>query len=333
MSVFDFKNFIGDNQEETTKIEEQIIIKPGENHQQEVAIPEQVITPHPGLVANRFFDVDQFVKELYVKTSKQNKERTANQKYMSSYDVSSLCIGNVLYKLRNTPIRNYANRWAPITLRGYIGSAIHEFIQENSNQFTESEVSLKIPSIKYSGRLDNMINDNVLVEIKSLPYNDYRKIVKIRTPRINDFYQTLSYKYILENHLEEAMKDTKPKRTPGPKLHKYNIEYIQFIYVAHDILASDVESLDEAISMVSHVKKLLNSKHNTFYFMSNLLLDLKQFDLTQHMSYVVRKIERVNYYLDNNLDVASDDEFLDNGKCFFCLFGEVCPHKKKRKKK
>jgi hypothetical protein len=321
LSVFDFKNFIGDNQEETTKIEEQILIKPEESHQQ----PQPDLAPE-----NRFFDADQFVKELYVKTTKQNKERTLNQKYMSSYDVSTLCIANVLYKLRDIPIKNYANRWAPITLRGYIGSSIHDFIQENSNQFTEQEVSLKIPSIRYSGRLDCMINNNVLVEIKSLPYNDYRKIVKTRTPRINDFYQTLSYKYILENYLEEARTNTEVKRTPGPGLDYYKIDYIQFIYIAHDILASDVESLDEAISIVSQVKKALNSKHNTFYFMSNLLLDLSQFDLTAHMSYVTRKIERINYYMDNNLDVASDDEFLDNGKCFFCLFGEVCPYKKRK---
>ena len=48
------------------------------------------------------------------------------------------------------------------------------------------------------------------------------------------------------------------------------------------------------------------------------------------MDHVKNKIDRVNYYMDNNLEVALDDEFVDPSKCFFCLFGDVCPHKKRR---
>lgn len=286
--------------------------------------PEQV----SDLAATNYFDLDLFVKELYQKTSKKNRENIEKQKYMSSYDVATSCIQNIVNKIRNVPVKSYANRWAPITLRGYIGTAIHDFIQENTNQFTENEISLKVPSIKFSGRIDDMIGNNVLVELKSLPYKEYCKIIKTKKPRINDFYQTLSYKYILENHLEEAKKDTETTRSPRPIQDKYNIDHIQFVYVAHDILAHDIESLDEAVSIVDQVKKILKSKHNTFYFMTNLLLDLSQFDITDHMKYVKDKIERVNYYLDNNLEVRKDDEFIDNSKCFFCLFSDNCTHRK-----
>jgi len=62
-------------------------------------------------------------------------------------------------------------------MRSTIGTAIHDFVQSNTNQFTESEVSLKIPSIKFSGRLDNLIGPNILVEIKSCTYSDYEKLL------------------------------------------------------------------------------------------------------------------------------------------------------------
>jgi len=321
-SNLDFKNFIGNNQS--------INKEPEAIKKTEVVTPVQVpIKETPDLAPN-FFDLDKFIKELYVKTSTRNKENIQNQQFASSYDISSACILNIIHKLRNTPIKNYANKWAPITLRGNIGNSIHHFVQDHSDQFTEDEVSLKVPSIRFSGRIDDMIGNNVLVEIKSMPYNDYRKVIKTKAPRINDFYQTLAYKYILENHLEEAKNDTTKTRSPRPKQSSYKIDYIQFIYVAHDILAYDIDSLDEAIEVVRKVKKTLNSKHNTFYFMTTLLLDLSTFDISQHMAYIENKIKRINHYMDNNLEVASDDEFVDPSKCFFCLYSSICPHKKRR---
>jgi len=98
-------------------------------------------------------------------------------------------------------VKSFADKWLPILLRSTIGTAIHEFIQSNTNQFTEGEVSLKIPSIKFSGRLDNLIGPNILIEIKSCTYADYEKIIRTRKPRVSDFYQAIVYKYILENIL------------------------------------------------------------------------------------------------------------------------------------
>jgi len=323
-----FQDFIGGDQTKPKEPAEKIL---------DPVIPTPTPTPKdeqpdlaPKKEENRFFDLDVFIKELYVKTATRNELNIKNQKYMSAYDVSSSCITNIIHKLRSTPVKNYADRWAPIALRGTIGKAIHEFIQENTKQLTEEELSLKVPSIRFSGRFDGMIHNNVLLEIKSLPYKEYCKIIKNKTPRIDDFYQTLSYKYILENHLQESKTHNEPTRSPKPTQNNYKIDFIQFIYVAHDIMAADVDSLGDALAMVDHVKKLLNSKHNTFYFMSNLLIDLRSIDITAHMNYITSKIERVNYYMDNNLNVRADDEFIENGKCFFCLFSNGCPHRKQK---
>lgn len=310
MSEFNFTDFIGNDKTITETVS---------------------ITPSPDLAAtnkienNRVFDLDLFIQETYDSNTARNKVAIEKQNYMSSYDIASGCIGNIVYKIRNTPIKNYASKWLPIVLRSYLGNAVHSFIQENSKQFTEQEVSLKVPSIKVSGRLDCLINNDTLVEIKSLPYSDYRKLIKNKAPRQNDFYQTLLYKYLLENHLDELKTHTEETRTQKPMLDSYNIRYIQFLYVVHDIMASDIESLGEAIECVKHVKKVLNSASNTFYFVSNLLIDLENYDLTPYMLYITNKIQKVNHYLDNNLDVSKEDS--DNKACFFCLHSEICPHK------
>lgn len=312
MSEFNFDNFISANQSDN-KFNETVIPVPDL-----AAIPQE---------QNRLFDLEEFINETYNKSTNKNKDAIERQKYMSSYDVASSCINNIIYKIRNTPVKNYASKWLPIVLRSYLGNSVHNFIQENSKQFTEQEVSLKVPSIRFSGRLDCLINNDVLVEIKSLPYPDYKKIIKNKTPRPNDFYQTLTYKYILENHLTETKTHKEETRTQKPLLDNYNIKYIQFIYVVHDIMSSDIESLDEAIKCVDHVKKVLNSAHNTFYFTASLTIELDNYDLDPYMTYIKNKIARVNYYLDNNLDVSKEDEYTDKNACFFCIYPEICPHK------
>jgi len=317
MSEFNFNNFVGINKSENTPIETPVL---------QPLFPD-LAAKQENIEKNRVFDLDLFIQETYDKNTQKNKDAIENQSYMSSYDIASSCISNIIYKIRNTPIKSYASKWLPIVLRSYLGNAAHSFIQDNSKQFTEQEVSLKVPSIRVSGRLDCLINSDVLVEIKSLPYSEYKKIIKNKVPRINDWYQCLLYKYILENHLDEAKNHIEETRTQKPKLDKYNIRYIQFIYIVHDIMSSDIESLDEAIACVKHVKEVLNSKHNSFYFTSNLLIDLENYDLTSYMAYISGKIQRVNYYLDNNLDVSKDDEYIDTKACFFCLYPEICPYK------
>jgi len=147
------------------------------------------------------FNIDVFNQELFEKSEQKNQLYREAVQNINAYDISSGCIREIFYKLTNTPVKSFADKWLPILLRSTIGTAIHEFIQSNTNQFTEGEVSLKIPSIKFSGRLDNLIGPNILIEIKSCTYADYEKIIRTRKPRVSDFYQAIVYKYILENIL------------------------------------------------------------------------------------------------------------------------------------
>jgi len=273
------------------------------------------------------FNIDKFNQELFEKSSVKNKLYRETIQNISAYDISSGCIRDIFYKLTNTPVESFADKWLPILMRSVIGTAIHEFIQSNSNQFTEHEVALKIPSIRFSGRLDNLIGPNILTEIKSCPYSDYEKIIKTRKPRVSDFYQTMVYKYILEKYIEEARDPNIPirKGASKPKFEKYDIQTIQFIYVAHDITATDVESFGEILSRIKDLKRLLNSKSNSFFFMTTLIIDSINDVAEKYIEYVENKIKYINYYVDNNIIPPADDPFIDTKACFFCLYSRgVC---------
>ena len=247
---------------------------------------------------------------------------------MSAYDVASGCIGNIVMKILNYPIQDYSSSWLPVKMRGHIGEGIHNFIQEESDQFTEIEASLKIPSIHFSGRLDAMIGNNNLIEIKSCTYDDYKKIIKNHQPRVNDFYQLMTYKYMLENYLEEAQRQPRENlRSDPPKQKEYNIDTLQIIFVCHQIFAADSDSVGSALAEIKKIKQLLNSKRNQFYFMTALTIDLTKLDINQYLDPIKRKIERVNHYVSLNELPDKNDEFIDTHACFFCLYGQNCPYK------
>ena len=271
----------------------------------------------------QLFDLKQFGNELKEKSEIKNKKYIEYAENISAYDIAVNCIRNVVYKLKNTPIESYADKWLPLSMRSTIGTAIHEYLQSNSSQFTEQEVSLKIPSIRFSGRLDCLINNNVLVEIKSVPYKDYQTIIKKQTPRTNDFYQCMVYKYILENYIQEAKNpDIKIREgSSKPKYNSYNIKYMQFIYVAHDLIAADIEDLSESLKMITTLKQTLNSKKNEFFFITSLNIDTDCCD--KYLEYIKTKIQHINYYMDSNKLPPENDPFIDK-KCFFCLYNKVC---------
>lgn len=272
------------------------------------------------------FNIDTFIKELYERSSVRNQLYRESIQNISAYDISSGCIREIIYKLANTPVESFADKWLPILMRSTIGTAIHEFIQNNTNQFTEREVSLKIPSIRFSGRLDNLIGPNNLIEIKSCPYSDYEKIITTRKPRVSDFYQSVTYKYILENHLEEA-RDPKieiRKGTVKPKFDKYEIKTVQFIYVAHDVTATDVDSFAEILERIKQLKRLLNSKSNSFFFITTMVVDLTNGVAAPFMEYVSNKIKAINHYMDIQQLPNMDDPYIDKKSCFFCLYKRIC---------
>lgn len=272
------------------------------------------------------FNIDEFTRELQEKSENKNQVYREAVQTINAYDISSGCIRDIIYKLTNTPVESFADVWLPVLLRSTLGSAVHEFIQGNTNQFTETEVSLKIPSIKMSVRLDALIGPSILVEIKSCTYSDYSKIITDRKPRISDFYQAMTYKYMLENYLEEAKNPEIPLRrnSKRPALDNYNIKQIQFIYVAHDITATDVESFGEAVARIKDLKKLLNSKSNSFFFMTTMIMDVVDNVANPYIDWIKSKIQYINYYLDNNLLPGSDDPFVDKKKCYFCLYRKIC---------
>lgn len=272
------------------------------------------------------FNIDVFIKELYKKSAVKNQLYREAVQNISGYDIASGCIREIIYKLCNTPVESFADSWLPILMRSTIGTSIHEFIQNNSNQFTEREVSLKIPSLRFSARLDNLIGPNNLIEIKSLPYSDYEKVITTRKPRIADFYQAITYKYMLENHLVEAKDPTIKIRegTRKPKLDKYDIKTIQFIYVAHDVTATDVDTFGEILQRIKDLKRLLNSKSNTFFFITTLVVDVTNGIATPFMDYVKNKINTINDYMTKQQLPDFSDPYMDKSKCFFCLYKRIC---------
>lgn len=270
------------------------------------------------------FDIQLFAEELRNLSETKNKAYAELSNTISGYSISMDCIRTTVMKLLNYPVESFANKWLPIIMRGEIGTAIHNMIQSSTKQFTEMECSIKVPSIRFSGRLDALIGNKILVEIKSCSYVDYYKIIKTQQPRISDFFQTVVYKYVLENHLEELKNPGVPTRTPPPRLDKYDIDTIQFIYVAHDISAADIEDFGACLEVIKKIKKHLNSKSDSFYFMTNLILDTKCFDINPYYEYIINKIKAINHYVDTETLPPENDPFIDKKKCYFCLYKSIC---------
>jgi len=282
--------------------------------QQPQSIPTQPI----------LFDVNDFIADVAKNAHDRNNQIITNSNTISGYDIASNCIRETVYKILNYPVDSYDTVWLPVVFRAALGNAVHEFIQTNSKVFTEAECSLKIPSIRASTRIDNLINNNVLVEIKSCTYSDYSKIINTRTPRTPDFYQAIFYRYLLMKHLEEAQQQPRQSlRSDPPKLSKYNINTIQLIYVAHDLLSADSESVTQAIKTATAIKKLLDSKHNKFYFITALTIDLNVIDVTPYENYVIEKYQTINYYINQNIIPPKDNKFVKSD-CFFCMYKKIC---------
>ena len=278
-----------------------------------------------GIVPANLFDIEVFAEELRRKSENKNRGYLTAAKNINAYDVANNCIRQIVYKLSGTPIKSYADRWLPIFLRTALGSAVHNFLQENTKQFTEQEVSLKVPSLKFSGRLDALIGNNILIEIKSMPYDEYEKAIRTNTPRNKDFIQALLYVYMLENHIDE-IKQSHIKVRPGstkPALDYYKITKLQFIYVAHDIMTSDFEDLGTNIKKIDEFKRRLNSRRNPFFFINSIVLDMATFDSTEHIKFIESKIKRINYYVDSNTLPSDSDEFV-NKNCYLCLYRDIC---------
>lgn len=278
---------------------------------------------------NKPFDIELFERELSMKSYAKNKAKLEKKtQNITGYDICSSCIQEVLFRLRNTPIDDYSDSWLPVWLRTSLGNAAHEFLQSNTSQFTETELNLKVPSIKFYGKIDYAIGSEILGEIKSVPYNEYTSIVRNQRPREKDFLQIMTYTYILNNYLSE-IKDKSvyvaPRAGKKPLLDSYNTKKIQFIYIAHDLISSnETESLTAARKRVVELKKQVRSKTNPFYFISTIVIDLTDEIKEQTFSYIKEKLSDIHKYLESDTSPSSDSKFIKTDNCMFCLYKNIC---------
>lgn len=269
------------------------------------------------------FTINKLIDNIKYKSMIKNKKYIDESNSITAYDISKECIRRVVFRLINHPVEICPSMWLPSELKSVIGNAIHEFIQDNF-EFSEIEVSVKVPSLRISGRIDAIINDNVLVEIKSCQMKQYLSIVKSSTPRREDLLQTLFYRYILHNHLDEARNPGTATRTNIPMRDKYDINLIQIIYVANDIFSSDFDSEDEMFEYYENVKRVFDSRNNQFYFIACMNIDVNSIAINKFEDYIKNKIDRINYYVSSNKIPSLDDEFINKKDCYFCLYKGIC---------
>jgi hypothetical protein len=303
------------------KIENPFLDKPQEDVVIKPAVQKPIINQNRNAT---FFDPKAFQKELRAQSIKKNKSYHLASENITAYDIAGGCSRSVFYRINNVPAKYYGNKWLPVEMRCTIGTAVHDFIQDNCGVFTEQEVCLKVPSKRMSTRLDCLINDNVLVEIKSCNYTDMKEIIKTGRPRIKDFYQATLYKYLLENHLEEAKLQKPTRGGVSPGLDKYNIEYIQLVYVCHELVSGDSDSMDDAVKFAKNLKKLSGSKQDPFWFIQTVNVDLRNLDMSIYEKVVVDKMASIKKALDTNQLPTMDDKYIDKQACFFCLHGDIC---------
>jgi len=270
-----------------------------------------------------YFDINRFIDNIRKKSLEENRAYFENSHFINAYDITSSCIRQTVYRLLKVPVVIKEDVWLPVSFRAKLGKAIHDFIQSNY-EFTEVEISMRVPSIRISLRIDALINNNVLVEIKSLPFKDYIKVVKTKTPRISDFKQMVLYKYILENYLSEIKQTPVSNNKVKPKLDNYNIQYFQLIYVAHDVLSSDFSTYSEMMKYISNFKKIVDSRHNQFFFISSLDFDLSSLNLESYVSEIVEKISEINKFVSSNKIPPINHKFIDKKQCYFCQFSQIC---------
>ena len=273
------------------------------------------------------FSVSDFQKELKLNSQKNNKYFHNNTDRFNAYDIAHNCIRSVLFRTFKFPLKDYSDSWLPVKLRTDLGNACHTFIQ-SSKIFTEQEVYLRVPSLNISTKIDCLINNNVLVEIKSCNYTDYSAIIKNNLPRTKDLYQAVLYKHLLENYLDESssqvLTSDEIKKYNLPKLKKYNIKVLQFIYVCHELISAEANTIEQDIEFSKRLKKFMNSKNNKFWFIKEIQLDLENFNIEKIENHVIDKLKELKMYYDNKKIPDLNNKYVDSKACFFCLFKEVC---------
>jgi hypothetical protein len=176
-----------------------------------------------------------------------------------------------------------------------------------------------------SVKIDCLTGLNTVVEIKTCSYADYAKILKSNNARVEDFYQALLYRYLLENYIDEAkQQDIDLKKYNLPVHDKYDITTIQMIYVCHELFSSDYSSLDQAVAESKELKKQLNTKYNYMWFIKAINYDMTAADYSSHIAMLADKIKVSNEFIQSNTIPPLNHKYVDKKKCFFCLYKKNC---------
>ena len=282
------------------------------------------------------FDINKFSEHIIKNNINDKLNRLDYSKNITGGDIAQCCPRETLFRLGGINYTNLNKMWHAVAIKCVIGTAIHEFIQNSPyNVFTELETVVKVPSINISGRVDGIINNDVLVEIKSCPYKDFSSIVNNNKYRDKDFTQVVLYKYLLENHLDEI--NTIDNNYNKPKFDKYKFKKIQMIYIANDLISDDMVNISSSYKIVETLKVKLNSKSNPFWFITTVIIDVEEnFELISKLEdKIKRKIGLINESLTHNRNNVNKiyppksnefvQEYVNSGYCFsFCLYNNHC---------
>lgn len=293
--------------------------------------PQQDTMP---FVSSPLFETRAFKELVRQDSISRNKSYASNSVNIGGYDIAHNCMKTTLFRMLGFQPTNYANSWLPLGFRAALGTATHNYIQDLSlgKIFTECEVCLKVPSKRISMRLDALINDETLVEIKSCSYTDYKKILTSNKPRLGDLHQAIFYRWLLQNHLEEMKKQEPTRGGIRPTLNDYsNIKYIQMIYICHELISAESDTMRDAIKYATSIRKLAKKESgiSDFWFIAPLAISTQSFDIKSHENYLVNKLEELLKYLELKQLPPDDHPYVDNTKCFFCQFKDQCNAGKK----
>jgi len=211
--------------------------------------PDQQTTQKPAQKPLEFFDSRMF----YALMENQRYEELKNTKKRSYIRASEAgdCANLLVFRLRgDTPDFERAasgSRFLP--LMAHVGNAIHDFIQKKYN-FTGTEVSLESTQHRIHCRVDALIDNQIVVEIKTVSNAELR--------REKDIFQVAANFICLREH-------------------GYNIQAGQLLYIertltrmcTYELSAAELtEYADNLVKKIKHVFECLQSGQEASQFLA-----------------------------------------------------------------
>jgi len=198
-----------------------------------------------------YFDTDKFYTNMRKSQMEQAMEVTERD-YIRASEAGD-CSNLILFRLKGTePDHNKVGRNQFLPLMAHVGNAIHSFLQKNYG-FASTELPRNSDTYRIHCRVDALLDDDVIVEIKS--------VTDARILREKDIMQVTANYLVL-------------------KEHGYNIRAGQLVYVARSLTRIETYEipLDDLIkyahalvSKIDHIFECAVKKTETAKY-----LDFKQ---------------------------------------------------------